>query len=53
LQNDVSPAALAELEAYLNGTGTAALASLSVENYGQRISGAAYLAMATPAYQLS
>ena len=42
-----------ELEGYLSGAGTAALAPLSVENYGQRVRGAAYLAMATPAYQLN
>ena len=42
-----------ELEGYLSGTGSAALASLSAENYDQRVSGAVYLAMATPAYQLS
>ncbi len=53
LQNDASPASLVELEAYLSGTGSAALASLSAENYDQRVSGAVYLAMATPAYQLN
>jgi uncharacterized protein (DUF1800 family) len=53
LQDDVAPASLGELESYLGGTGSAALASLTAENYDQRIRGAAYLAMATPAYQLS
>jgi hypothetical protein len=53
LQGDVAPASLVELNSYLSGSGTAALASLSVENYDQRIRGAAYLAMATPAYQLN
>ncbi|HMF29104.1 MAG TPA: DUF1800 domain-containing protein, partial [Candidatus Cybelea sp.] len=53
VQDDVAPASLSELEAYLSGAGSAALASLSGENYEQRISGAVYLAMATPAYQLN
>jgi uncharacterized protein (DUF1800 family) len=53
LQNDAAPASLVELDGYLSGTGSAALASLSAENYDQRVSGAVYLAMATPAYQLN
>ena len=53
VQDDVSPASLGELEAYLGGAGSAALASLSAENYDERITGAVYLAMATPAYQLN
>ncbi|HEX3672589.1 MAG TPA: DUF1800 domain-containing protein [Candidatus Cybelea sp.] len=53
LQDDVAPASLVELNGYLMGTGSAALASLSVENYDQRVRGAAYLALATPAYQLN
>lgn len=53
LQGDASPASISELGAYLNGNGSAALAALSPENYDQRIRGAAYLAMATPAYQLN
>ena len=53
LQGDVAPASLFELQSYLGGAGSAALPSLSAENYGQRVSGAAYLAMATPAYQLN
>jgi|SRR5580700_589975 uncharacterized protein (DUF1800 family) len=53
LQGDVAPASLLELNGYLNGNGSAALAALSVENFDQRVRGAAYLAMATPAYQLN
>ncbi|HEY6327217.1 MAG TPA: DUF1800 domain-containing protein, partial [Candidatus Cybelea sp.] len=53
LQGDVAPASLFELQSYLGGAGSAALPSLSTENYGQRVAGAAYLAMATPAYQLN
>jgi uncharacterized protein (DUF1800 family) len=53
LQGDAAPAALYELDGYLSGAGSAALAALTTENYGQRISAAAYLAMAMPAYQLN
>jgi uncharacterized protein (DUF1800 family) len=53
LQGDISPASRAQLDGYLNGAGTAALAMLSGENFDERIRGAVYLAMATPAYQLS
>ncbi|HEY1884266.1 MAG TPA: DUF1800 domain-containing protein [Candidatus Cybelea sp.] len=53
LQSDLAPASFVELESYLGGKGSAALASLSVENYDQRVSGAAYLAMATPGFQLN
>ena len=53
LQDDAAPASLFELQGYLSGAGSAALATLSVENYDQRLRGAAYLAMATPAYQLN
>ncbi len=53
LQGDVAPASLFELNGYLNGAGGAALTSLSAENYDQRVSGAVYLAMASPAYQLN
>ncbi|MBV9263797.1 MAG: DUF1800 domain-containing protein, partial [Candidatus Eremiobacteraeota bacterium] len=53
LQGDAAPATLAQLNGYLAGAGTAALAALSTENYDQRIRGAANLAMASPAYQLS
>jgi uncharacterized protein (DUF1800 family) len=52
LENDAAPASLAEFENYLSGKGSAALPSLSVENYDQRVGGAVYLAMATPGYQL-
>jgi uncharacterized protein (DUF1800 family) len=53
LQGDASPAAIAKLDALLGGAGTAALAAFGPENYGERVSGAAYLAMAAPAFQLS
>jgi uncharacterized protein (DUF1800 family) len=53
LQGDASPAALAQLENYLGGAGTSALAMLNGENFQERIHGAAYLTMAMPAYQLS
>jgi uncharacterized protein (DUF1800 family) len=52
LQNDTAPASFAEFDGYLSGSGSAALASLSAENHDQRVSGAVYLAMAAPAYQL-
>jgi uncharacterized protein (DUF1800 family) len=53
LQGDAAPASMFKLEGYLGGAGTSALPALTPENYDQRISGAAYLAMAMPAYQLS
>ena len=53
LQSDVAPESLAQFGGYLGGSGSAALASLTPENYDQRVSGAVYLAMATPAYQLN
>ncbi len=53
LQGDASPAASARLTAYLDGNGTSADAALSVENFEERMRGAAYLTMAMPAYQLS
>jgi uncharacterized protein (DUF1800 family) len=53
LEGDVSPAATAQLIAYLNGTGEAALGGLSGENVDERVRGAAYLTMAMPAYQLA
>jgi hypothetical protein len=53
LQDDAAPAAAFELEGYLGGAGSSALAELSMENYDERISGAAYLALAMPAYQLA
>ena len=45
LQGDVSPAARAQLEAYLSGA--------NMDEMEERIRGAVYLSMATPAYQLS
>jgi len=53
LQDDVAPASAGEIEAFLGGSDSAALAALSAENFDQRVSGAVYLAMATPAYQLN
>jgi uncharacterized protein (DUF1800 family) len=53
LQSDASQASRYKLEAYLGGAGTSALGMLSGENYDERIRGAAYLAMAMPAYQLN
>jgi hypothetical protein len=53
LQGDASPAAIAKLDALLGGVGSSALAALGPENYGERVSGAAYLAMAAPAFQLN
>jgi uncharacterized protein (DUF1800 family) len=53
LQGDAAAASLLELDGYLSGAGTSALAALTPENYPERISGAAYLTMAMPAYQLS
>jgi uncharacterized protein (DUF1800 family) len=53
LQGDVAPASMHQINSYLAGAGSSALAALTVENYDERVSGAAYLAMATPAYQLN
>ncbi|MDP9111133.1 MAG: DUF1800 domain-containing protein [Candidatus Eremiobacteraeota bacterium] len=53
LQNDAPDQAYAQLVSYLNGGSTSALKSFSAENYQERIRGAAYLAAAMPAYQLS
>ncbi|MBV8152580.1 MAG: DUF1800 domain-containing protein [Candidatus Eremiobacteraeota bacterium] len=53
LVGDASPSARARLEQYLSGAGTAALGMLSGENFDERVRGAAYLAMAMPAYQLA
>jgi len=52
LQGDAPTQAYSQLVAYLNGSGTSALGTLSVENYDERVRGAAYLTMAMPAYQL-
>ena len=53
LHGDASPKGVAQLADYLNGANTSALGMLSAENYPERIRGAAYLAMAMPAYQLN
>ncbi|HKU82310.1 MAG TPA: hypothetical protein VJP76_09095, partial [Candidatus Tumulicola sp.] len=53
LQGDASPASIVQLDGYLGGAGSSALAALNGENYDQRVSGAAYLTMAMPAYQLN
>ena len=53
LQGDASPAAVAQLIAYLSGSGQAALGALSVENAEERVRSATYLTMAMPAYQLA
>ena len=53
LQSDVSQASQSRLEAYLRGDESSALGMLSAENFEERIRGAVYLAMATPAYQLN
>ncbi len=53
LQGDAAPASMYKLDGYLGGAGASALAALSPENYDERVSGAAYLTMAMPAYQLS
>jgi uncharacterized protein (DUF1800 family) len=52
LQGDAPIQAYQQLIAFLNGAGTSALGMLSVENYQERVRGAAYLTMAMPAYQL-
>ena len=52
LQGDAPSQAYTQLIAYLNGSGTSALGTLSAENYDERVRGAAYLTMAMPAYQL-
>jgi uncharacterized protein (DUF1800 family) len=53
LQGDAPDVARRQLLSYLNGTSTSALKSLGVENFQERVRGAAYLTMAMPAYQLS
>ncbi|MBD5654498.1 MAG: DUF1800 domain-containing protein [Candidatus Eremiobacteraeota bacterium] len=53
LQGDASPASIAGLQSYLDGSDTSANGRLSGENFEQRMRGAAYLTMAMPAYQLS
>jgi len=53
VQDDASPAARDKITAYVGGSDGEALGPLSVENFAQRMRGAAYLAMAMPAYQLA
>jgi len=53
LQGDAAPAAIFQLEGLLGGAGSSALAALSAENYDERVSGAAYLTMSMPAFQLA
>lgn len=53
LQGDAPDAARSQLLSYLNGLSTSALKSLGMENFQERVRGAAYLAMAMPAYQLA
>jgi hypothetical protein len=53
VQDDVSGASRAKLEAYLAGADSATLGALSAENFDQRMRGGAYLTMAMPAYQLA
>jgi hypothetical protein len=53
LQGDASPASLAGVANYLDGSGTSAGGTLSGENFEERMHGAAYLTMAMPAFQLN
>ncbi len=53
LQGDAPDIARAQLFSYLNGDSTSALKSFGVENFQERVRGAAYLTMAMPAYQLA
>jgi Protein of unknown function (DUF1800) len=53
LQGDASAEGFTQLEAFLDGADSSALGALSAENAASRISGAADLAMAMPAYQLN
>lgn len=53
LQSDVSPESIARLERVLAGGGTGAAVAFSPENAAERLRGAAYLAMAMPAFQLA
>ncbi|HTV74090.1 MAG TPA: DUF1800 domain-containing protein [Candidatus Acidoferrales bacterium] len=53
LYGDASAAAVAQVQAYLDGSGTSALGTLSPENFEERMRGGAYLTMAMPAYQLA
>jgi hypothetical protein len=51
LQGDASPESVARLKTYLDDADSGQ--KLSVENFDQRMRGAAYLTMAMPAYQLA
>jgi hypothetical protein len=53
LHGDASAAAYERLVAYLSGTQATATGTFSGESVADRVRGAAYLAMATPAYQLN
>ena len=53
LQGDAPGRVATQLAAYLDGNGDSALGALSVENFEERMRGAAYLTMAMPAYQLN
>ena len=53
LQGDVSNTASAELIGYLGGKENSGWGSFSGENFEERMRAAAYLTMATPAYQLA
>ena len=53
LQGDAPNAAQTQIVGYLDGDATSALKMLSVENFQERVRGAAYLTMAMPAYQLA
>ncbi|MBC5816535.1 MAG: DUF1800 domain-containing protein [Candidatus Eremiobacteraeota bacterium] len=53
LSDDASPAAETRVKNYLNGSNTSALGMFSMENYDERVRGAAYLTMAMPAFQLN
>jgi len=53
LQGDASPRSVARVVGYLNGAGVETMSMLSGENIDERVRGAAYLTMATPAFQLN
>src|SRR5579883_2586889 len=53
LQGDAPQDAQHQIFSYLDGASTSALKMLGVENFQERIRGAAYLTMAMPAYQLA
>ena len=53
LQGDASSRSVARVVGYLNGAGVETMSMLSGENIDERVRGAAYLTMATPAFQLN